>query len=496
MKFEFKYNERQYKNISIVVILCLIVEVSFNKISSDIPNLINSWVGISIFTIISLICLFGFFYFYRITRSNSGASISSNQIPFIPKNPKVMGFVIYSLIVINLIILIQTFLGFYDILFLGASFLISYGASFVLFIIVAVKFLKWFTIKKSILFLLYGLAMIFIATSILAFSLYVEPRIIDKMVSYGTGGIFSGVVEYNSGLDLRSNFSSPHISSAITFNDELLEKSDPLIQTVGFMKKYVSNQSIDVYIFLLWISTIILLAHKIKKIGKTKYILIICLPLVYYIFTYDLFSSLNPKTGLGTIPDLIYDGLNDACDTCPPDLEAVIPSVLVEAYAMFIIGLFIYIGLDALSKTVPQTHSLKKYLSLASIGFLFYFINSEASIANTAFPPFGVVNTSFLIISTYLFTNGISFSAYIIANDHALRREIKESTVRTYKFMEEMGEAEDVLNLEKKVEAGLKTKYKFSNNEPLPYSISQNEISDYIQEVVREIQNDKKKIDM
>ena len=58
--------------------------------------------------------------------------------------------------------------------------------------------------------------------------------------------------------------------------------------------------------------------------------------------------------------------------------------------------------------------------------------------------------------------------------------------------MKEMGEAEDVINLEKKVEAGLKTKYKFSSNEPLPYSISQDEISDYIQEVVKEIQNDNK----
>lgn len=491
MKYELRYNSKQTNIVFLLVLFSLIIEVSLDKLSSDIPNIVNSQIGVLVFNLVALVSLLGFYYLYKLSSRDNTLYINSNNLPSIPKNTKVMDIIVYLLLGLNILIISEVFFSFYNIILLNILFLFSYGVSISLFIIVSFKFLKWFKIKKNVLFLLYGLSMVFIACSIFAFSFYVEPRILDKMLMADPFNPFASKIEINTGLDIRSNFSSPHISNQITFSDNKLDQTSFIIHIIGFMKKTINDHSIDIYIFLLWIATIVLLAHNRKKMGNLKFMIIVCLPIIYYVFSYDLFSSLNPKTGLGTIPDLIYDGLNNACDDCPPDLVAVILSTLVEAYAVFIIGLFIYLGLNALSKTIQYEHILKKCLTLGSFGFLLFFINSEASVANTAFPPYGIFNTSFLVLSTYLFINGISISAYIIANDHQLRREVKKSTINTVKFINEMGEAEDMMNIEKKVKMSLKNQNKLLIEEKY-YSITPNEISDYIQEIIKEI-HDKNK---
>jgi hypothetical protein len=490
-------NNTKLNIIFLLILTCLIIEVSLNKISSDIPNYVNSQIGMAVFITISLTGLAGLYYFYNITSKNDTLNYRFKELPLKSKDHKIIGLITYSLIIVNVLIIIQVIFLFYNILLLNILILISYGSSFILFILVAIKFLKWFKIKKNILFLLYGLSMIFIASSIFAFSFYQEARLADKIMTFGSNtNILNTKVENNSELNIRSNFSSPHISSHILFNDTLLHQAEPSIQAIGFMKKTVNDESINIYIFLLWIATIVLLIPSIKKIGRIKYLLIICVPLIYYIFTYNIFSYLDPKTSYGTIPDIIYNGISATCGTntnnCFMELVASVSSTLVETYSVFIMGLFIYLGLNAISKTITKDHPIKGYLKLSSIGFILFFINNESSIANTAFPPFGIINTSFLLISSYMFITGISISAFIIANDHELRREIKKSTINTLKFVEEMGDAEDSLNLEKKVQAALKNKKKLSTSEDIEVTVTDFEISKYIEEIVKEI-HDKNK---
>jgi hypothetical protein len=55
---------------------------------------------------------------------------------------------------------------------------------------------------------------------------------------------------------------------------------------------------------------------------------------------------------------------------------------------------------------------------------------------NTPYPPFGIITTSLMGLSSYLVLVGIYSSAVSLSQDSELRRDIRDITIReSYKFL-------------------------------------------------------------
>lgn len=138
------------------------------------------------------------------------------------------------------------------------------------------------------------------------------------------------------------------------------------------------------------------------------------------------------------------------------------------------------------------------YLSLSAYGIVLFVISVGSSEIYTPYPPFGVASFSFVSLGSYLFAFGIYSAARAVSEDTMLRLFIRKSVLEELRLLDSIGGAqmeqakyEIVTKIVKQHQASI-------SEERADFALSsstEEEIRQYVEEVLREMRSTKIKHD-
>ena len=148
----------------------------------------------------------------------------------------------------------------------------------------------------------------------------------------------------------------------------------------------------------MWVATVLLLRYYSKKLGTTKYWIIVSAPLFYFLTQFQV----------------LFVDLFDSFRLLDPILFGIIYT-LIFSLSKPIGGILFGIVFWIISKRVRQ-HAIKDYLIVSAFGVVLLFTSNQATdLIIAPYPPFGLVTASFIGLSSYMLLVGIYSSAMSIS---------------------------------------------------------------------------------
>jgi hypothetical protein len=256
----------------------------------------------------------------------------------------------------------------------------------------------------------------------------------------------------------------------------LTPSRDPVVEFSGTSNPLiVSGYSISniLSFFITWIGTVTLLYHYSRRLGRIKYWVIVSIPLIYFLGQFqspflNLFSDfrLTHPFLFGIIFTLIFNSTNP------------------------IGGILFGIAFWTIGKHIHRT-AVKNYMILSAIGIaLLYGSNHSAlSVSNAPYPPFGLGSVSFFGLGSYLLLLGIYSTALSVTQDSKLRQTIRKSVEHQSALIDSIGASEMENQIRRKI---MDITRKVSVEEELQSSLEEEDIKQYIHEVIKEVKQEKK----
>jgi hypothetical protein len=314
--------------------------------------------------------------------------------------------------------------------------------------LLARRFFSWYKSNKNIVILLYGISSALIAVNALLTLTFVSITLLTDKPTY--------ILPHVGGM-------IPHIASG------------SLIDAIN--NTYIMT-SIVAFI-VTWTATAMLLRHHSHKTGAIKYWIIVSIPLGYFLSQFiDLFQAVFAPLPLDPISSLIIFTLGFT-------LSKPIGGILF-AVAFWVIA-----------KSIAHDNIVRSYMIISAFGFALLFVSNQAIVLVTApYPPFGLATVSFVGLASYLVLIGIYSSASSVAQDVELRNSIRKFAISKSRFLDTIGTAHMEQEIEKNVVAIAKSHQDMMEEETgLRSSLSEDDIKEYLEMVLKEVKNSNKKDD-
>jgi hypothetical protein len=108
------------------------------------------------------------------------------------------------------------------------------------------------------------------------------------------------------------------------------------------------------------------------------------------------------------------------------------------------------------------------------------------------YPPFGLAGHSYLTLAAYLFSLGFYSSAISVAQDSKLRQSIRRFAVQESKLIDNIGTANFQQQIERKVLSATEAQvYAMKNETGIEISLTEQEVKEYLEQVLKEINSKK-----
>ena len=327
----------------------------------------------------------------------------------------------------------------YDKLFIILVVYLSHFWSAIMLAILSFTFVQWFKFTRSFAMLIYGVVFMIVLFLILT----TIPLLTEQFT------LQSSLIYPRSYTNLILDTIVPSNNIAFIFG--------------------LGNYVLPVMIISSWVLTVSLLKVYTYRIGRTKFWLLVSIPLLFQLF---LFIIRNP--------DLITD----------PNLVQIIYSKqfqFILGISYQVSGLFFAIGFLIIGMKMKRK-KLKTYLIISAIGIASLFSSMQPGMPfYAAYPPFGLVTLMFLALSSYMLLVGILGSAAYISNDSELRREIFKGLDPDSDVLKKMGSAEMQREIERRV-LPLADKVKMSTDIEYPnLDMDREDLKMLIDDVLKEV---------
>jgi len=226
---------------------------------------------------------------------------------------------------------------------------------------------------------------------------------------------------------------------------------------------------------LMWSATAILLRSYSQRLGKAKYWFLVSIPLVYFVSQFlTLFSNQFAAT-LALYPVLF-----------------TLLFVFSKPLGGILFGAAFY-SIGRRGTSSPNGSFVRDYMTFAAYGVVLFFVSSQNTVVQPTYPPFGVIAASFVGLSGYMMFLGLYSSAICVSQDVKLRQLIRRSAVQEVKFLESIGTAQMEQELQKRVLTIAKENSDNMVEETgVQPSLSENDMKQYLEEVLVEIKATKK----
>ena len=185
-----------------------------------------------------------------------------------------------------------------------------------------------------------------------------------------------------------------------------------------------------------WVATVALLRQYRNKIGRTRFWVIITIPLLYFLFPFETY----------------FANFSEAMLSGSPVIFSVIYILLFSATKQVGGVLFSIVFLTAATK-IKQPH-LQNSLRIAAIGIAVVFSSLEInSLLYAAYPPYGVLTIMLMPLGSYCLFIGLFASARLASQDKKLRREFYQSAEKQLAFLQTLGKVQMENELEKSLKS-------------------------------------------
>jgi hypothetical protein len=188
-----------------------------------------------------------------------------------------------------------------------------------------------------------------------------------------------------------------------------------------------------------WIATVALLRQYRNKIGRTRFWVIITIPLIYFLFPFETY----------------FANFSEAMLSGSPVIFSVIYILLFSATKQ--VGGILFSIVFLTTATKIKQPNLQNSLKIAAIGIAIVFSSLEInSLLYAAYPPYGVLTIMLLPVGSYSLFMGLFASARLASQDKKLRREFFQSAEKQLAFLQTLGKVQMEKELEKSLKSILK----------------------------------------
>ena len=223
----------------------------------------------------------------------------------------------------------------------------------------------------------------------------------------------------------------------------------------------------------IWIATVFLLRHHSKKLGVTKYWILLTIPLVYFLSQFqplflDLFSDYRLSNPI--VFNILY--------------------TLFFSLSKPVGGILFGMAFWIIARSVRYS-GVSDYLMIAGYGVLLFLTSNQATVLiNLPYPPFGMATISFVGLSSYLLLIGIYASALSVAEDFNLRKSIRKLAVKESKLLDSIGSAQMEQEIQKRViSISKEIERNMTEQTGVESSLSDEDAKQYIHEVLTELKH-------
>ena len=417
----------------LIVASFVIIDGIISSLVDIYRNFITSAEGMSLYLAVTGVLAAGTYVILKMT----GDKIKLQSTKQTHENKIVKGVwaIYYLMIAIMVSVLLQLlFISEYYTGLLSIAPTISYGLAAFIMGLLAYHFFSWFARNKSLVVLLYGLASV--STSIyvvlLAVIFYIEIFIHQPIVTT--------------------------LDSAATFPEMLPGLEEFLIVTLAGILSTTTFLSF-------WGGTITILYANVKRIGKTRFWILVTTPIMFFLGTW--------------IP--LYPGMQG------DDPNSIIIPLYITTFSQVAAIALFAIPFLLMARVIPQ-HQISDYMYITCYGLILFSVGVGATVSGAGYPPFGLPTVSLVGPFSFLLFIGLYRSAISTAEDSTLRKGIKVSAREQLRFLRSIGTAE----LERKFEKRVLEVTKLNEDNLIQQSgieptLTNEEVSDLIMEVKEEL---------
>jgi hypothetical protein len=427
-----------------IVVAFLIPDTMINYVSDFIyPQLVTLW-GVAFFVTIAGVAILGQYCLVEFVKRRSREIRAKD--PYLKWIHKIAGGALWALAAIVILVIFEILVtSQYHTALLVTAMAINLIFTISILSLFAKKLFSWFrSNRNSLVVLLYGASF---AGS--AFSL----------------GI---LVTYNfSVFQQKQQIITP--AYEVVFPYDVLEPGSVLATL------FESYRYVDLVSFGLLISaTALLLRHYSKRLGKVKFWIVICLPLLYYFTTFlEQLGIYAPVTDAEWFNWYLYMSLNSTAG-----------------------GILFGLAFLSIARTIREDSPVKNYMIIAAYGLVLLFISNQVTLNATSYPPFGLATQSFLILSSYMIFLGLYSTAISISQDNKLRASIRKFATQDSNLLSSIGTAHMEQEIQKTVNS-MKNVVQEQEKEleeqtGIEANLEEDEMKKYLEEVMQEVGKAKK----
>lgn len=123
-----------------------------------------------------------------------------------------------------------------------------------------------------------------------------------------------------------------------------------------------------------------------------------------------------------------------------------------------------------------------------------FFNCANATVYQNPYPPFGILNVSFVSLASLFITVGLTFAAFSVSKDVELRRNIINSTKANYNPITKISSAQETFRLKEKILRAIDhNKEEIEQTDGISSSLTAEKVARMVDNVMQEIRKKKDK---
>lgn len=247
---------------------------------------------------------------------------------------------------------------------------------------------------------------------------------------------------------------------------------------VSIMYLYVFFIPLNLAYLFAWGGCVVLLRYYSKVLGRTKFFVVISIPMVIFLIAnYPTFIAI--PTGSFTFYDynlIVFRVLYRLAGTGG--------GVFIFCVALLSIAKSI--------KKVQRTSIVSDYMTISAYGVAILAVTLQSPIIHTPYPPFGIASLSFVALASYLFSLGFYFSAISISQDIKLRHSIRKYVMKESQLIDSIATAQlEKETTDKVIQIAKENAVQMERETGVVTSLEDDDFRAYLQEIVTEFRNAK-----
>jgi hypothetical protein len=369
------------------------------------------------------------------------------QLPRLRYFHYIISVTLYFICSIMLVIILQLiFLNEYSVSMLRLQTYVSHLSAAVFLMYLIFLFIRWSTLKRNYVVILYSLSL-----SILLLNLIISLIYLDFH--------FTTSIRVSTVGPLPINIFVSNIPGS-AFTESLAAVFDAM-SLLSFS--------------LMWIATGMLLSQYRYRMGRIKYLSVICVPFVYYIFPFQ-----------GYFGDVLFPFLISS-----PLIFSTFYILIFSATRQ--VGSILFGLAFWFTSGLIYNDRIRRSLLVSAIGITVLFSSIILTpLKYAVYPPYGLITEAFIPLGAYLLLIGIFTSAIHISRDAMVRRELYKSAVSQLDLLRNIGTSEMEKALQTKV-SDLQQKFNpLSSSPDLERNLDEPEVKKILHDVLNELYYSKK----